>query len=368
MMNFMKERLISRQIIRYICLFAVTICHINPLSAQQANCLETLDWVIETFSTNDAGYDYIIEKKGKDHYNQFTQELREKAKTIQTDEECVALVRSWLAYFRKGHIAFVFKDVPSPHTEETVGSVKAQKIPTELQAKPLSNSTFYIRIPSFDFENKAAIDSLIQESDAVIQHSPNLIIDIRNGTGGSDSSFEGLMKYLYTNPIRDHSVVFKGSELNAKEMEYYGKQQNNPWFNEIATKLRDNKGEWVPVDDEGPVSFIRLDEVLKYPQRIAILINGVNISTDEQFLLYAKQSWKVKLFGRTTFGAIDISNMSFAPSPCGKYYLAYAMSRSVRIPHFTVDDIGLQPDFYMDDEISDNDWVKYAQDILEGLN
>lgn len=79
----------------------------------------------------------------------------------------------------------------------------------------------------------------------------------------------------------------------------------------------------------------------------------------------AKQSKKVKLFGRTTAGVLDISNMYFVNSPCGELELGYCLSRSMRIPEMTIDDKGIQPDYYMDKTIPVYQWIDFVAESLK---
>jgi C-terminal processing protease CtpA/Prc len=108
----------------------------------------------------------------------------------------------------------------------------------------------------------------------------------------------------------------------------------------------------------------KLDEILPYPKNIGIIINNKNGSTAEQFLLAAKQSKKVKLFGTTTAGVLDISNMYFVESPCKEFKLGYSLSKSLRIPDMEIDGKGIQPDYYIDKSIPQYDWVNYVNEIL----
>lgn len=340
-----------------IILFLFILSFLN-IKAQN-HYTQTLDWVIETFSQNDAGFQYIVDKKGEGDYSRFTQDIRAKASVVNNDDEFVNLVCEWLHYFRKGHIEFGLKDKPNKQASQSNFEDDL------LHLDKLSEKTLYLRIPSFDFKNKAAIDSIININKDIIGITPNLIIDIRNGSGGSDDCFWGLLPFLYTNPIRNAGVVFKGGELNAKGFEHYAEMSNNPSLNDIAKLLRENDNKYIPIGTSDKTSVIKFDSVLPYPQRVAILINEGNVSSDEQFLIYAKQSWKVKLFGKTTKGAIDISNMTYTFSPDDKYYLSYAMSKSKRIPDFIIDDTGLQPDFYIDAEIPETEWIRFTKDILE---
>jgi len=81
-------------------------------------------------------------------------------------------------------------------------------------------------------------------------------------------------------------------------------------------------------------------------------------------LLAAKQSKKVKLFGRTTAGALDVSNLNVVKSPCEDYRLFYTLTKSLRIPHMSIDDKGIQPDYFIDNEIPEYEWINYVSKIL----
>ena len=92
--------------------------------------------------------------------------------------------------------------------------------------------------------------------------------------------------------------------------------------------------------------------------------NQNNGSSDEQFLLSAKQSTKVKLFGTTTHGVLDISNLNLAYSPCENFMLQYGLTKSRRIPEMTIDNIGIQPDYYITPEIPEYEWIPFVVDVL----
>jgi hypothetical protein len=234
----------------------------------------------------------------------------------------------------------------------------------------LNSTTLYLRIPSFQQDAKKDIDSVLAANRAKILATENLILDIRSGQGGSDVSYEGILPFLYTDPIRTVGLEFLSTPLNNQRMldfidkpEYGFNDEEKKWARESYDKLQKHLGQFINLDT-AVVGIQKYDTVYPYPRSVGIIINNHNGSTDEQFLLAAKQSRKVKLFGTTTFGELDISNMYFVPSPCNEFTLGYSLSRSMRIPGMTIDGKGIQPDYYLDTGIPDYEWVEFVSTTL----
>jgi C-terminal processing protease CtpA/Prc len=234
----------------------------------------------------------------------------------------------------------------------------------------LNKTTLYFRIPSFDISEKQKIDSVILANKDKILSTENLIIDIRNGTGGSDASYKEILPFIYTNPIRQVGVEFLSTKLNNQRMldfinkpEYGIDEDTKKWAKMAYDVLDKQQGKFVNLGEK-TVGIEKYDTIYPYPKNVGIIINQENGSTDEQFLLEAKQSKKVKLFGTTTFGVLDISNMYFVESPCKEFKLGYALSRSMRIPDFSIDEKGIQPDYFLDKDIPLYEWTEYVNEIL----
>lgn len=244
--------------------------------------------------------------------------------------------------------------------------------------RQIDSTTVYIRIPSFNLSKKPKIDSLLRLHHLDIINAPNFLIDIRNNSGGGDASYEKLIPYLYTNPIRKIDIEYLATEYNNQMWLDFSKNQGfikelfgeEDWSIElqqdgkrIYEKLASQNGKFVSLDDS-PIKETVLDTIYPYPKHVGVLINENVASTSEQFVLEARQSMKVKLFGTTTYGALDMSNLNFVKSPCEQYYISFASSRSKRLPENVIDDIGLQPDYFLDKGIPKYKWIQYVTRML----
>ena len=352
---------------KFLSFIVLAILFANLVSGQTQTCTceSNFEWVKETFEENDAGFQYIIDKKGQRAYDIHNQLTIEKIRTADALTECTKLIYEWLSFFRSGYIRIQLL------TNETSTSHNVAQ-PEQNSETPfmeeLNMTTLYLRIPSFEYEYKSAIDTLLVQNKDKILKTENLIIDLRNNGGGDDGSFQELIPFLYTNPIRAVAVEFLSTALNNQQI---WKHSTNPdfdedtrnWAKNIYDQLQERLGNSVNPFGESVFTY-QQDVVYEYPKNVGIIINEENASTTEQFLLTAKQSKKVKLFGVTTHGALDISNMNSVVSPCEEFQLWYAMSRSLRIPNMTVDDIGVQPDFYLDKNIPQDKWVEFVNEIL----
>jgi hypothetical protein len=460
----------------------------NISSAQNCDCKTNFEWVKKTFEENDAGFQFVIDSKGKLAYENHNQLFLQKTKKIKNADDCTKALQEWLTFFRAGHISIRKLDkvsdskptskepnndnwetlkVDIPEFEKYLSSKKETDFegiwetnPYQIGIKKVGDSylgfiiesgngswkkgqikirikeqkgTFYLRdkspqdftnpnllgknylqlgdftlkrlnpkeetekeiqhyfdlassqkpfieelnkttlifrIPSFNGSQRKSIDSILSINKDKILKTENLIIDLRNNGGGSDASYKGIIPFLYTNPIREIGVELLSTKRNNQRMldfinkpEYGFDEEGKKWAQESYDQLEKKIGQFVNLDTT-KVSVQKLDKIYLYPKNVGILINNGCGSTTEQFLLAAKQSKKVKLFGTTTFGVLDISNMNFVKSPSNEFELGYSLSKSFRIPDMTIDNKGIQPDYYIDESIPKYKWVEFVNDIV----
>jgi hypothetical protein len=462
--------------------------------AQECSCQDNFKWLKKNFEENDAGFQFVIDKKGSAAYQNHNALFSQKAKKIKDLNTCRDVLFDWMLFFRPGHLSLAVNQdfakksvsetsttpekewekleinedqlkknlsnisqpgfegiwVSAPYTigvrkrnneyigyileakkskwkqyqvkfkikenpDKTysavffLGDYSSQKInevklignnflkmgfvslqrkfPVNPENNPeitnyvesvttqnpflkeISSQTILLRIPSFDYSNKKVIDSIIAANKQLILSKENLIIDVRNNGGGSDASFQEIIPYLYTNPIRIIGTEYLSTVQNNKRMEEFivnpdWSVEEKEWARKGLEKLNSNLGKFVSLED-AIVQESKLNIVYTNPKNIGIIINENNASTTEEFLLQAKQSKKVKLFGRTTEGILDISNMHFVDSPCKDLKLGYSLSKSFRIPGMQIDGKGIQPDYYLDKSIPEYDWVRFTEKILK---
>ncbi|NRR93516.1 hypothetical protein HSX10_18240 [Winogradskyella undariae] len=344
---------------KLICFLIIVMLH-SIIFSQNCSCEENFKWLKTTFEENDAGFSYVLAEKGENEYKNYNEKFTKKIKLISNNKDCAKTLSDWLSYFRSGHLSL--KLIEEKNSVELTSSSEKPSIYN------LHNNTLVLVIPSFEYSEKQSIDSLLLANHNKITSTENLIIDLRNNGGGSDESYYELIPFLYTNPIRTIGVELLSTKLNNKRLKDYIDNKSTTKANRIIAtnylqQLKNSLGEFVNLDSKR-VHIKTLDTIYTYPKKIGVVINQDNGSTTEQFLLSAKQSKKVKLFGTTTAGVLDISNMYFVNSPCNEFELGYSISRSMRIPDMTIDNKGIPPDYYIDKSIPDKKWIEFVSKIL----
>ena len=238
----------------------------------------------------------------------------------------------------------------------------------------LSDSTFYLRIPSFSDRTS---DKLVSKHWDEIMSHPNLIIDIRYNGGGQDYYYEILSKLIYTNPYETKGVEWystKGIISDWEEAIKLGriKKGSEDECQALVNIMKENVGGFVRHPFNGKDGIVVKDTVYPNPKRVGIIINGGNASSAEQFILTAKHSSKVLTFGaENTKGVLDYSNSTPKELPSGKYSIRIPATRSCRLPDNPIDNIGIAPDinipFTPTKQLYDrlDSWVYFVKTYME---
>lgn len=86
-------------------------------------------------------------------------------------------------------------------------------------ARPHSDGVFLMRFPSFATHFKSAVDGLLAQHEQEIRSTETLVIDLRGNTGGGDSTWTGIIKPLYTDPMKRWNAQWRPTEGNAAGIE-----------------------------------------------------------------------------------------------------------------------------------------------------
>ena len=219
--------------------------------------------------------------------------------------------------------------------------------------------------------SKKDIDALIAKHLDKILKTENLIIDIRGNGGGSDVSYASLLPILYTNPIRTVGMEYLSTELNNSRMlgflqNPHFSEEEKQWAKDGYDILNQHIGSYINIDED--VTVETFDKIEPLPKSIGVLVDSSNGSTAEQFLLAAKQRQKSKdCLGKLPQVYSIFLTCIKTDSPSGAFTLHYSLTKSLRIPHMAIDGVGIQPDYYIDEEIPIYEWTSYTQKILEGM-
>ena len=146
----------------------------------------------------------------------------------------------------------------------------------------------------------------------------------------------------------------------------------------LTDSMENHLGDYVLRPGMQRLQLVRRDTVYQNPRRIGLLIHGRNASSAEQYILEAKESEKVVLFGNErTSGTLDLSNVFAVTSPSGWLKLYIPTTRSCRWPDIVIDGKGIAPQIPIPHEVSRTEAlqerdgigeeIRYIERVLRGL-
>ncbi|PTT01681.1 hypothetical protein DBR11_06770 [Pedobacter sp. HMWF019] len=259
------------------------------------------------------------------------------------------------------------KEVPLPLVSVAQQEEKLKEI-AGFYFKKLSAKTSILKLPSFEYQYLNEIEELLSRNSANIENSENLIIDLRGNPGGTTDAYQKLLPYISGKYIRNTGAEFLATQTYINNLLAYknslDKNASTERIDKQIDKLKENLGSFVNFTDTGkPIYIEQVDPVAKSPRNIVVLADKATGSSAEYFLFIAKQSKKVKLLGKPSYGALDYGNAYLVDFGCPGYQVFMPTYRAMRLPDYPIDNIGIQPDVYVDSSVKD--WVEFAVRYLE---
>ena len=366
---------------RKILFYVFTLLSIQPIDAQtREEALSEFDWLTGFIQRNYPGYE--IKTQGKEYeWNQRTAALRNII--IQRPDTLPLAMDQYVRCFNDGHLRVnttpegnaKFQPIRQRELARRAKSHRTESFNMYYTAKAMNDSTFFLRIPSFaDSESNKIVEKNLKE----ITSRPYLIVDLRGNGGGNDMNFQTLMALVYSQPYLTHGVELYATHdflsLYRKLATENPKETWAKFCQDMADSVAQHLGGYVLRPGLQRIRLIKRDSVYPYPRKVGILIHGRNASSAEQFILEAKNSEKVTLFGNEpTQGTIDLSNVYSFTSPLGWFQLSIPTTRSCRWPDITIDGKGIAPQIPVPypDSMQERDLIGeeilYIERVLRGI-
>ncbi|MCW4469778.1 S41 family peptidase [Flavobacterium sp. MFBS3-15] len=234
----------------------------------------------------------------------------------------------------------------------------------------LNDRTAYLRIYSFSYDELNNIDSILEANHNIIISKRNLIIDIRNNSGGSDLSYHPILPYImkkrkYTMPIKSDIWISEDNLRNFDSKKYlYGVVSKKDSIN--AEKRIRILAKHVGEFSTSNFNIVKLPITYKYPENVFIITNKQVASSAEGFVLTAKQSSKVKVVGKNTAGVISYGDWRKVELPDFPAWISITQKKMTFHKYTDLEMEGIQPDIIL--KRNEAYWKEIALDLIEKIN
>jgi hypothetical protein len=356
----------------------------SRLTAQEAQahstprgvvCLVTLDSMEAVLARDYSGYSSRLPEDSA-AYRALTDSVRAVAGTSDDYHVCIPALQRITRFFRDRHL-MIWQSAPpepAPSGDSGVAKPPARSSPAAVDSsvwpsvRRLDDSTALIRIPDLAWRLEPVIDSVVSAHWTDLLATPYLIIDMRGNSGGCTCSYHALLPLLYVSPIKQPRVEVWTSPANVA---MYRRWSADPTFPADAKASIDSMLPTMTAHPNqfvvlAPATEIRLDTIFPKPRRIAVLVDSGCASSCEDFVLAARQSFKVTVMGTShTAGYLGYGNLRGVWLPGWRRM----MMPTTRFPELNASDIGydgIEPEVLIPK--GEPDPVEFARRYLRSSN
>jgi Peptidase family S41 len=215
-----------------------------------------------------------------------------------------------------------------------------------------NDSTAVLFLGSFGNHYEALVDSLMLAYKNELEKRPYWIVDISYNGGGGTGTYKSLLPYLNTNGIKRSGSYYRLSKENVEKLELFLSANKalppavKSFFSTLITEGKKKPGSWY----FEPGKTFNFSKVEPNPKQIGVLVSNNTASSGEIFVMDAKQSKKVTVFGSQTHGMVDYGDGFTYTIGCDSIIVSIPTRKSEYLKYVRYENIGLSPN------------VKIAQD------
>jgi peptidase S41-like protein len=326
------------------------------------SCVAALDSLVRVLRRDYPGYrDRVVGHEGA--FAMLVDSVRSVAAAPAADtsyQVCIPALQRVTRFFRDAHLMLWQGPAPvvAPEGMEVVTPAAAPPtaVPPDDPDRPAlrryDTRTLILRLPDLDMRYEPVVDSLVAARWAELTATPTLVIDLRGNGGGCTCTYDALLPLVATGPIASDQLDVWASSANVAYFRALASDAGTPdtlraELRRLLPRLADAPNTFVAWDADPVAAVYTPPAVLPRPSAIAMLVDSLCASSCEDFVVAARQSWKVTVFSATnTAAAGDYGNIRPVMLP-GWRRLRVATSRSARLRAGTqaaTDFVGLPPD------------------------
>lgn len=208
-----------------------------------------------------------------------------------------------------------------------------------------------VSVPSHDPSYRAVLQELVIRHRSALDGRPLLVVDIRGDLGGGSQTTDALLPWLVSREMRP-AIGPSGLSMvvSSPDNIRYFQRGWNP--DSVRERMSAAPGQLMPLmrDEQLGMPFPN-DIVAANPVRVGLLMDRGVASAGEAFVLQARRSTKVTLFGERTSGMIDYQSVNVVRLACRDRGILFGypmIAASATLPKDGINATGIVPDVPID--------------------